>query len=366
MNNRIQKAKANLGENFDAILVSSTANITYLTNFNGFSEQEREAYLLLTKRNNYIFTDGRYSEVASKLNNFKLIEISAIKNFQQRLREICKKEKIKKLAIEENDIKLIEVIQIKKAVKICSAKNLFAELRAIKDVTEIKHIQEACKLGDKVFRYILSEIKFGTTEKKLAKKIQIFILNHDAEISFKPIVAFGENSSSPHHISSDRKLKKNEIVLLDFGVKINNYCSDMTRTVLFGKANSKQIKIYDAVLKSQQKAIEFINHESLIINRKSRQVLKASDVDSVARKYIEDKGFSTIPHSLGHGIGLEVHEKPSLSPKSRDALKQGMIFSIEPGIYLPNIGGVRIEDLFILTKKGLLKMTSANNKLIEL
>lgn len=363
MNNRLQKAKTNLGKNFDAILVSSTENIIYLTNFNGFSEQEREAYLLLTKRNNYIFTDGRYLEVASKLKKFKLIEISAIKNFQQALREICKREKIKKLAIEENDIKLIEAIQIKKVVKICSAKNLFTKLRAIKDATEVKHIQEACKLGDKVFTYILSEIKFGVTEKKLAKKIQIFILNHDAEISFKPIVAFGENSSSPHHISSDRKLKKNEIVLLDFGVKINNYCSDVTRTVFFGKASDKQKRIYQTVLATQNITIQQLYN--LIIG-KSYKHIKTSDIDSTSRKYIVSKGFSTIPHSLGHGIGLKVHEKPRLSPKSKDELKQGMIFSIEPGIYIPKFGGVRIEDLFLLTKKGLQKMTSANNKLIEL
>jgi len=359
--NSIGNIKKLFGKNFDAVLISSIPNIIYLTGFNGFSSEEREAYLLLTTRNNYIFTDSRYSEVAEKIKDFKLIEISSAKNFGQALKDIVTLEKIKKLAVDDSNLKISEVIQIKKAVRICPDKNVIENLRKFKSDLEIKNIKKACNLGDKTFKFILSKIKLGITEKEIAKKIEIFILENNAEISFRPIVAFSENSSSPHHVSSNRKLKKNEIVLLDFGVKLDNYCSDMTRAIFFGKANNKQRQIYKTVLKAQSKAIEIL--ESSILNHKS---INGSEVDHVARKYIEDQGFPTIPHSLGHGIGLEVHEKPSLSVKSKDILQTGMVFSIEPGIYISDFGGVRIEDLVFIGKKGLTIMTRANRELIEL
>jgi len=177
-----------------------------------------------------------------------------VKKFEDRLKEIVSKDKIKRLAIDENDIKASEVLQIKKAVRICSDGNLIEDLRKVKDDSEVDTIKKACQLGDKTFKYILSEIKLGVSEKTLAKKIGIFILENNAEVSFRPIVAFGKNSSSPHHIPSERKLKRNEIILLDFGVKTEGgYCSDMTRTVFFGRATDKQKKIYKTVLNSQKK-----------------------------------------------------------------------------------------------------------------
>lgn len=353
--NRLQKVRKMLRKDFETILVSSIPNIIYLTGFNGFSKEEREAYLLLTKEKNYIFTDGRYFEPAKKISDFELLEISQNKSFAQRFKEIVAKEKIKKVAVEEEDLKIFEILKIKKVVKICSDENLIERMRTVKDETEIKNSKKACNLGDKVFEYILTELKLGVTEITIAKKVEIFILQNAAEISFKPIVAFGRNSSSPHHVAGNKKLKRNEIVLLDFGVKLNNYCSDMTRTVFFGKASNEQKRIYKTVLEAQKKALDLLRTSS-----------KCSAIDKVARKHIENAGFPTIPHSLGHGIGLEVHEKPSLSPKSKDELKIGMIFSIEPGIYLPNFGGVRIEDLVLLTKNGPQIITRANHKIIEL
>jgi Xaa-Pro aminopeptidase len=351
---RIQKVKKLLHKNFDAILVSATANIIYLTGFAGFSEHEREAYLLITKTKNYIFTDGRYTEVARKIKDFKLIEISSGRKFIDSLKEIVIKERINKMAIDENDIKVSEVLEIKKAVKICSDENLIEELRKTKDRAEIENIKKACKLGDLTFKNILTEIKAGITEKDIAQAIEIFILKHGAQISFKPIVAFGTNSSSPHHVSSNKKLKKNEIVLLDFGVKINSYCSDMTRAIFFGKASLQQKKIYQTVLEAQTKAIQSLKSST------------GSETDGIARNYIQNAGFPAIPHSLGHGIGLEVHEKPSLSPNSKNILTNNMVFSVEPGIYIPGFGGVRIEDLVLVTQKGPKIITRANREIIEL
>lgn len=351
-----------LGKDFEAILVSSIPNIIYLTGFSGFSKEEREAYLLLTKQKNYVFTDGRYAEAAKKIAGFELVEIAQNRDFAQGLKEIVAKETIKILAVDEDDLKVSEVLKIKRASKICSDESLIERMRAVKDETEIGNIKKACSLGDAVFEFILTELKLGVSEIQIAKKIEIFILQNAAEISFKPIVAFGANSSSPHHVASKRKLQQNQIVLLDFGVKLNNYCSDMTRTVFFGSATTEFKKIYQTVLKAQQKAIDFL--KSSIMNNQS---VTGFEVDKIAREYIQDEGYPSIPHSLGHGIGLEVHEKPSLSPRRvKDELKTGTVFSLEPGIYLPNFGGVRIEDLVLLTVNGPEIITHANRKIIEL
>jgi Xaa-Pro aminopeptidase len=358
---RIQSAKEIWKKKFDALLISSIPNIIYLTGFNGFSKDERECYLLLTKRKNYIFTDARYLEAVSKIANFELAELSSNRNFEKALKEIIVKEKINNLAIDEDDLRISEVLRIKKVVKISPDENIIEKLRELKDELEIKDIKKACSLGDDVFKFILTQIKLGIIEKELAKKIEIFILENNAEVSFRPIVAFGENSSSPHHVASDRKLEKNEIVLLDFGVKAEDYCSDMTRTVFFGKVNSEHKRLYKTVLEAQTKAIELIS--SSINNHKS---ISGSQIDKVAREHILNDGYPTIPHSLGHGIGLEVHEKPSISPKSKDEIKIGMVFSVEPGIYIPGVGGIRIEDLVYIGKNGLQIITRANRELIEL
>lgn len=162
--------------------------------------------------------------------------------------------------------------------------------------------------------------------------------------------------------SDDRKQKTDgQFVLLDFGIKVDNYCSDMTRTIFYGKASNKQKKIYQTVLEAQTKAADFLNQQI-----KSKKKVIGKEVDQVARDYIISQGFPAIPHGLGHGIGLEVHEAPRLSPKSDDEITEGMVFSIEPGIYIPGYGGVRIEDLYVVEKSGLRQLTGSSKDIIEL
>jgi Xaa-Pro aminopeptidase len=211
----------------------------------------------------------------------------------------------------------------------------------------VSKIEKACKLGDETFNYILKNIKIGETEKQIACKIRKFIKKHNGKISFRPIVAFGKNSANIHNIPTDNKLKRNQIILLDFGVKLEDYCSDMTRTIFSGELTKKQKKIYETVLEAQKKSLETLNAKYLTHN-----TIKAFDVDKAAREHIVSKGYRTIPHGVGHGIGKKVHEGFHISPKSRNILKEGMIFSIEPGIYIKNFGGVRIEDLVVLEKSG--------------
>lgn len=347
-------------EGFDSVLISSVPNITYLTNFSNFSKDEREAFLFVTESHSYILTDGRYSEAVKKeVKDFELIEISPSQLLKDVLSKLADKHKILKVGIEENNLTVSEYKKFKTIFK--STSNLdVSKIRIQKDGDEVKKIQKACKIGDLAYSHILEKLRIGVTENEIAFEIESFIKSGGATLSFDPIVAFGKNSSVPHHQTGKTKLKKNQIVLLDFGVKYENYCSDMTRTVFFGKPDLKIEKMYQAVLDAQQKSIEQLN--SLAMKQSD---IKASDIDRVAREYIISKGYPSIPHSLGHGIGLEVHEAPHLSGKSKDVLKTGMVFSVEPGIYIPGFGGIRIEDLVVLTEKGPKLLTHSPREIIE-
>lgn len=380
---RLSKIKKLLKiESFDALLVSSVPNIIYLTGYNGFSTNEREAYLFIAKNKQYIVTDGRYTEVVyKKVPHFTLIERSTTVSFKQIFQDLAIKHTIKKLGIEEDDITVAEHKTLKSCFNVLKHFNT-QEFRIIKHPEEIDRIQKACKIGDKAFQYVLKKLKPGITEKQIAFELESFIKQQDADVSFKTIVAFGSNSSLPHHVTGNQKLKTNTIVLMDFGVKVYNYCSDITRTIFFGKADQKFKKIYQTVYDAQQKAAEYI-YSAVSRNTVTRDLhgispspsasrndnkngVKASTVDKIARDYITSNGFPSIPHSLGHGIGIEVHEAPTLAPNSKDELKPGMVFSIEPGIYIPGFGGIRIEDLVMLENKTVRLLTSTPKNLIEL
>lgn len=358
MNARLSKVKELLSkQHLDAVLISSVPNIIFLTGFSSFSSFEREAFLLITKDKQYVITDGRYSEaVESKIKGFKLQEIALKSPFETVIKDIIQKHQIKIVGIEENNLTVSEYIKLKKYFKNLKNFNLNSQ-RIIKDTDELKIIEKACNLGDKAFEYILGQIKPGISEKELAFKFECFVKERNADLSFKPIFAFSKNSSVPHHETGNTKLNKKDIILMDFGVKIDNYCSDMTRTVFIGKANEEEKKIYKTVLEAQKKAIDFLN---------SNPSKEGKDVDKVVRDYIMSFGYPNIPHSTGHGIGLEVHEAPRLSLKSKDILKQNMVFSIEPGIYIPSKFGIRIEDLVTLDKNSPKILTHSPKTIIEL
>lgn len=339
-----------LKEKLDGALISSAHNITYLTGYANFSKEERESYIFIGKDFAYIITDARYSEaIIRDVAHLKLFERGNDKSTE----ELFKKHKkdIKVLGVEEDNLTVSEHKILKKHFKKIKHFNLS---RSIKEKWEIEKFEKACKLGDKTFEYVLGKVKSGISEKELAFELEYFIKRNGADLSFPTIVAFGKNSSIPHHHTGDTKLKKGDFVLLDFGVKLENYCSDMTRTVFFGKPSEKQKNIYKIVLEAQQKAVDFTNNKI-----KEGEEVKALEIDKMARSFIISKRYPSIPHSLGHGVGLQVHEHPSLSPKSKEILKAGMVFSIEPGIYIPGFGGVRIEDLFVLEKTELRQLTSS-------
>jgi Xaa-Pro aminopeptidase len=345
---RVKKVKGLImKEGLDAVLVSSYYNILYLTNLSFFIPIEREAFLVITKKNSYILTYQMYEEAVRKnLKGFKIIIISRENSFKKVLYEIYKEENIRKIGIEEHDLSVWEFKRIKKSnVRFLPVDLL--KIRRIKAEAEILEISKACNLGDRAFEYIIDKLVSGITEIEVSNLLSEFI-RKKADISFEPIVAFGANSSSPHHKPNGQKLKVGDFILLDFGVKINNYCSDMTRTIFFRKVSKEQKQIYEAVLRSQKASVEFI---------KNAKNIKGEEVDKISRAVIKEEGFPDYPHTLGHGIGLEVHEHRFLAPNSQESIEDGMVFSIEPGIYIPNFGGVRIEDLFLYEKGVLRQLT---------
>lgn len=360
---RIQNARKILSkEKLDGLLVTTVSNIIYLTGYSGFSYDEREAFLVITKNKEFLITDGRYSEaVKHYIPHFLLIEINPSKPLNKILKQMVHDEKISRLGFEANNLTYLEYERFKKIIHELIKIDL-SSLRIIKDDKEIKYIKEACRIADLAFDYILKRIKLNITEKELAFILESFLKKKGAEPSFPTIVAYGAHSAIPHHQTSNEKLTKNNIILLDFGAKLNNYCSDITRTIYLGKADDKFRNVYNTVLEAQEKAIDFLQN----FKYKIKSGIMVNTVDNISRKYILKKGFPSIPHSLGHGIGIEVHEAPRISPKNKEILKEGMVFSIEPGIYISGWGGVRTEDLIALKASGLEILTKSRKNLVEI
>ena len=358
MDLRIKNLKKSLADKkFDAILISNQANIFYLSGISFFDASEHEGFILITKNKNYLITSSLYSEAASlSLKNFKLLEVRMGKTLEDNLKEVAISSKLKNVAFEENSLTVSEYASFKKVLPLKPSGEIIQSLRQIKDKAEIEKINKACEITDEAFKYILRQVKTGVTEIEIANKIKRYFEDLGLSQSFSPVIAFGSHSSMPHHISNNTKLRKNQIVLMDFGVKFEGYCSDFTRTVFFGRADGKFKKIYSAVLDSQTNAFNYLN------STKNPSLLKA---DKDSRYHILSLGFPSIPHSLGHGVGVEVHDGLRLSPASKYKAQNDMVFSLEPGIYVPGYGGVRIEDI-VIYKNGVTFLTHSNRDLIEI
>lgn len=344
----------------DAFLISSHHSIVYLTGFDHFQVSEREAYLFIVGDKKYIITDSRYSEAVSEhIKDFELIEVASNLPHHLVIQNLIDKHQVETLGIEEDNLTVKEFSRIHQYVKTVH----HSPARGIKSSEEVTKIQKACQLGDKTFEYMLTIIKPGKSEIELAWEMEKYVRDQRATFSFHPIIAFNEHAAMPHHKNTSDELQEtsSQLILMDFGVKVENYCSDMTRVVFLGQASQEQKKVYHSVLESHQKAAEF-----LAAQLKSNKKVRGKEVDRVAREHIKSKGFASYGHGLGHGIGLEVHEAPRLSINSEDELKSGMVFSIEPGIYLPGKFGVRIEDLYWVNGKELIQLTTSSKKIIQL
>lgn len=226
---------------------------------------------------------------------------------------------------------------------------LVHEIRAVKSKKELANIIKAQRISEKVLRYIVAELKDGITEIETANKIKKSFVKYGAPIlSFPPIVAFGKESADIHHEPGNVKLKKGDIVMFDIGTTWNHYCSDMTRTYFWGEPTAKQKKIYLDVLKAQELAVKKLNNGER----------RAWIIDKTAREFLAKKYKNNFKHGLGHGVGTVIHEWPNFKPKSEDIIPVGCVMTVEPGIYLKGFGGVRIEDMYLITKKGARSLTN--------
>ncbi|MEO5635285.1 MAG: M24 family metallopeptidase [Candidatus Paceibacterota bacterium] len=226
---------------------------------------------------------------------------------------------------------------------------LVHEVRVVKSKKELVNIIKAQRISEKVLRDVLKFIKIGKTEIETANFIKKSFTKYKAPIlSFAPIVSFGKGSADIHHEPNTTKLKKGDIVMFDFGTTVNQYCSDMTRTYFFGEPNAKQKKTYLAVLKAQE----------IALGKLKSGEKRANVVDKIARNFLAKKFKNNFKHGLGHGVGTVIHEWPNFKPKSEDILPVGCVMTVEPGIYLKGFGGVRIEDMVLITKNGMKNLTN--------
>ncbi|UCG35537.1 MAG: aminopeptidase P family protein [Candidatus Omnitrophota bacterium] len=326
-------------EHLDGLLLSNPVNITYLTGF-----REAQGYLLLTCNQKLVyFTHPLYCaearrlpwEVVPRNGNILILIAKKISNL-----------KLKKIGFESKHLPYLEYRKINehllaKNIEFKVTSDLVARLRTIKERGEIALIKKSLKITQEALEFTSQIHDKSMTEKQMRIEIEKFLkLKGDNEIAFGPIVAAGKNSALPHYLCGNKRLNKG-LVLVDLGSKYQGYCADLTRVFFWGKMPNLMRKIYDIVRKAQELSI-----------KKIRAGAKANEIDRAARNYIAKKGFAKyFIHNTGHGLGLEVHEPPYLNSKNETRLKEGMVLTVEPGIYLPGKFGIRIEDM-VLVKKG--------------
>ena len=353
MEKRINKLRAlfdTLG--VDAVYITSQTSHRYFTKFdNG------DGSLLITKERAYAFEDFRYIEVANKLLSSVYTVVEPKGKRSVWLKEILNNEGVKALGIEDYTMSLYAHKMLKADVEIelKPIGNTIVSIREVKDEWEIEQIRKAQEITDKAFSHILGILSTDITENDVAAELEYFMRKNGAEDkSFETISISAEKTSLPHGVPENIKLKKG-FFTMDFGATVNGYHSDMTRTVCLGKADAEMKKLYNTVLEAQLAGLEYL-----------KAGVNTRDADNVAREiiYREYKGY--FGHSLGHSVGLEIHEHPALSPNCDKILVSGNIVTVEPGIYIPGKYGTRIEDLVVIREGGITNLTASSKELIEI
>lgn len=353
MDSRIKKLYPELKKNnMHGLLVSSQANIAYLS---GYPSQE--SYLLVSPAGNIFFTDSRYTTHA----RVKLGRSIRVKTTDgttlETIGNTCRQLGIRKLGIEEKHLSCAEFKKMRRAfpagIKLAPFGSNIEEMRQLKSPDEIAKIKKAAAITIAALEAIRKFIRPGIREIEVAAELERGIRLAGAHSSaFNIIVASGANSCYPHHITSHKKLKNNEPVLIDMGVDYFGYKSDLTRVVFLGKITSLMRRVYDAVLEANRLSIGRI-----------KAGVSIKEIDSCARRHIASCGFAKyFKHSLGHGLGLEIHEAPRISPHQKGRLKSGMVFTVEPAIYLPGSFGIRLEDMVLVKNNSSEVLSGSLNK----
>jgi len=354
--NNIEKLIELFPQNMQCAMITSEVNRRYFTGMKSSS-----GTLICFKEKSYFITDFRYIEKANKF--VKNAEVIEQKNITLQIDELFKKHKVNKVSIEDEYMTVSQLNSLKISFPNIEfdfsnvLSKVISDLRIIKSKSEINKILEAQAIAEEAFKKILDYISISRSERDISRKIDNIMLKLGAECpSFDTIVLSGANSSMPHGVPSNQKIVKNSFVLMDFGAVVDGYHSDMTRTVCLGKPSDEMEKVYNLVLQAQLECI-----------KKVKANIPCCDIDKHARNIFEKSGYREFfGHSLGHGVGIEIHEAPSLSEKNSSLLKENMIVTVEPGIYLSKKFGVRIEDFVLVTENGCKNLTNCPKELISL
>lgn len=334
-------------QQLEAVWITGNINRQYLTGFTGSS-----GYVLITLDKSYLLTDFRYmTQAAEQASGFDIVEHGS--SVTETLKGLLHEQKVNHLGFEEENVVFSAYRAYErdlKPVKLVPVAGLVEGLRVYKDEHELTLMKQAAELADRTFMHMLNVLRPGVTEREMALEIEVFMRKQGATSScFDTIVASGERSALPHGVASDRVLQSDEFVKMDFGALLNGYCSDITRTVVIGKPSAKHREIYDIVLEAQLHTLQHL-----------RPGMTGREADALARDVIARYGYGEqFGHSTGHGLGMEVHEAPRLSKLSDTVLEPGMTVTVEPGIYIPGFGGVRIEDDVVITENGIRRLTES-------
>lgn len=346
---KLEKLRQTLAElELDAILVSKGANIRYLSGFTG-----GEGVLLISREEALLATDFRYYEqVEKEARAFRLAKITT--KFEELLPQIVAEVGAQRIGFEGQHVTYEQYQTWANALqgrKLIPTKEIVEKLRMVKDAAELAVIRRAVALADEAMVHLMGVIRVGMTEREVSWELESYMRTHGAEaVSFTIIVGSGPNGSMPHAVTTDRRIEPGESIVMDLGAKVDGYCSDLTRTFCLGTPQSAEYpKVWEIVLAAQQAARDVI-----------RAGMPGNEAHAVAQEVIEKAGYGDkFGHGLGHGVGLEIHEKPRASRLSEDVLPAGAVITIEPGIYLPGQFGVRIEDMAVVTETGVEVLTRA-------
>ncbi len=342
-----------LFEKYDALIITSPSNRFYFTGFDSSF-----GALLLTENKKYLFTDFRYAIAAkTAVEDFEIIITDADHLFN-RIAKICAEHKFSSLGYEDESVSVATHRQMKKEFgefELKSVGSELTELRIVKTDEEIAKIRSAQAITEAAIAKALASVKSGMTERELNAEISYRFLMHGADgFAFDNIVAFGENAADCHHVPGNRKLGKGDIILLDTGAMKNGYCSDMTRTFCFGEPSSRINDLYLLVLSTQQYVLKHL-----------KAGMTGKEADDMAREFFRANGYDKeFGHSLGHGVGIDIHELPVLASRNDLPLPENAVVTVEPGLYIEGLGGIRIEDMVVIKKDGIENLTNYAKTLI--
>ncbi len=339
------------------VAIHNPSNMFYLTE--GYTG---EGLVYLSARRRVIVTDFRYTEQAGRqAPDFTVVEVSAGKNHNQWLSEMAHEDGVTELRFESGFLSVDAFEKLRAAVgediAYVPLNGAPETIRQIKTPAEIVAMRKAADITSEAFSAILPKIREGMTEKELQIELDFTMLRLGADgNAFDTIIASGENGSLCHAVPGPRKLQRGDMITMDFGAKVGGYCSDMTRTVALGEPSAEMRRVYDTVLRAQSMCEDALAAGKV-----------CSEIDKLARDYIDARGYAgRFGHGLGHSVGIDIHEEPRLSQKCQDVLKAGVVITVEPGIYIPGLGGVRIENTCLVKENGCVPLTTAEKQLIIL